>query len=433
VGVSLSPPPPDSAPHPSAIDAGPPPLPPPVAPGVRDSPWGTAAPASSPSHRGWAPALAIGIVFALVVVTATGALLIARAVGSGFPDHAPLSIPSIVPVESPAARPVPPSGSSLTALHTLLSATPTTPGATIDPQLAARIVDTLWPIREQALDTNDVGTLAGFETGSALQGDTADQVTITCGCSGPLPRPVATQYLFVPKQSAYPSWFISELTTSPVEGSSPDVSLMVFTRASPATQWMVSLETGYSFASGAAWVYATPEAMAGGFDLPTPTRNELPGDLAAYYQYWANAGSAPTSPFAPGVFTSAIGQTQAKLDTTLAGEGQVHRVVYSIDLAHDGVWSVAANNVAEQPVYGWGLTCGTVRYEAVTTLASGAAPMVQPVDRSTWGSTLTPGRYTEITQWGLHESCFLDDTAGVPFIVLGHNGGVIRSVGVSAG
>ena len=105
----------------------------------------------------------------------------------------------------------------------------------------------------------------------------------------------------------------------------------------------------------------------------------------------------------------------------------------SIDLAGDGVWSVAANNVREQPVYGWGLTCGTVRYEAVTTLAKGAMPMIQPGDLSNWGPSVPAGQYTRITHWGLHESCVLDDAAGIPFIVLGHNRGVIRSTGVVAG
>ena len=377
--------------------------------------------------------MAIGLVLALVAVTAASSLLIARAISNGFPNRVIVNVPSTFPEPSLPGQPSTPAVSSLAALLTVLTAAPDTPGVTVDQALAARIVDNLWPVREQALDSYDLSTLADFETGSALQGDTAVLAARACGCPDPLPRPVSSRNLFVPRESAYPAWFISELTTSPVNGSSPDVSLMVFTRASAATHWMVRLETGYSFASGDAWIYATPEAIPGGFDLPTPIRNELPGDLAAYYQHWASDGTAPTSPFAPGVFTSAQGQTQAALDQSFTAAGQVHRVVYTIDLAGDGVWSVAANNVRERPVYGWGLTCGTVRYEAVTSLAKGAAPMIQPADLSTWGSSVPAGQYTRITQWGLHESCVLDDAADIPFIVLGHNGGVIRSTGVLVG
>jgi len=366
------------------------------------------------------------------VATAAGSLVIARLVASHFPVHA-IDVPSTFPETAPPQS-TPQGVPSLTSLLTLLASAPATPGVTVDPGQAARIVDTLWPVREQTLDTDDISTLGDFETGSALQGDTAGLAATACGCPDPQPRPIATRNLFVPRQSTYPSWFISEVTTSSVEGSSPDVSLMVLTRASAQTSWMVSLETGYSFATGNAWVYATPASMTGGYDLPMAPRNQLPADLAAYYQHWADDGTAPpTTPFAAGVFTSAIGQTQAALDKTLAAEGQVHHVVYSYDLVHDGDWAVAANNVEEETGYGWALSCGTVRYEAVTTLATGAQPMVQPPDLSTWGSTLAAGQYTKITQWGLHESCFLDDPDGVPYLVLGHNGGVVRSAGVSAG
>ena len=396
------------------------------------APWPPGSPPPSSPHRRWGPALAIGLVCTLLVATAAGSLVIARLVASNFPAHA-VDVPSTLPQTAPPQS-VPQGVPSLSSLLTVLASTPTTPGVTVDPAQAARIVDTLWPVREQALDTDDVSTLAEFETGSALQGDTADLVAIACGCPAPRPRPIVTSNLFVPRQSSYPSWFISEVTTSPVEGSSPDVSLMVMTRASAQAPWMVSLETGYSFATGKAWVDATPASMTGGFDLPMAPRNELPKDLAAYYQHWADDGaSPPTTPFASGVFTSAIGQTQVTLDKTLAAEGQVHHVVYSYDLVHDGDWAVAANNVEEQSSYGWALSCGTVRYEAVTTLAPGAQPIVQPPDLSTWGSTLPAGQYTKITQWGLHESCFLDDPYGIPYLVLGHNGGVVRSASVSAG
>ena len=86
---------------------------------------------------------------------------------------------------------------------------------------------------------------------------------------------------------------------------------------------MLSLETEYAFGNGSAWVYATPESMPGGYDLATSQHNELPVDLGAYYQSWADQGVAPqTSPFAPGAFTTALGQLQAAEDKTLAAEGE---------------------------------------------------------------------------------------------------------------
>ena len=388
-------------------------------------------------HRGWSPALAIALVVSLIGLTAAGSLLIAHVISSAVPNHALLTIPNVAPAAStpgplPSGESSPPSDTSVASLLGVLSATPQTPGVTIDQSLAMRIVDSMWPVREQALDTDDATPLSGFETGSALQGDTADLLARACGCNDYTARTIATHDVFVPRQTAYPAWFIAELTTGPVDVTSSDVSLMVFTRASAAAHWMLSLETGYSIGAPTAWVYATPETMTSGFDLPSPTHNELPGDLAAYYQHWATDGTAPTSPFAPGVFTSSVGQTQVATDKTYASEGQVHRVTYSVDLAGDGVWSASANNDRDQPSYGWTLTCGTEHYVSVTTLAKGATPIVQPVDLSAWGSTLPPGQYTSVTQWGLHESCFMDDPYGTPYIVMGHEGGVTRSTGVPA-
>jgi hypothetical protein len=371
------------------------------------------------------------------VVSVAGSLAIAHFISARIVIRPALHHPSVFPTASPSSQPLPPSAQNLASLLTVLAASPQTPGVTVDVPLATRIVDAMWPIREQALDTFDVGPLHAFETGSALEGDTDAIGTRLCGCSDPLPRPIVTHNLFVPVQTTFPSSFLSEATTGSVEGSPPDVSLMVFTRASAQDHWMLSLETGYSFAAGAAWVYATPAPMTGGFDIRTPVgtyRNDLPGDLAAYYQHWADYGAPPPkTPFGPGLFTSTVGQTEVTEDTTLAGEGQVHHVVYSADPGRDGDWSFAANETEEQPTYGWALSCGTVRYEAVTTLAKGAAPMVQPSDVSTWGPTLPAGQYTKITQWGLHQSCFLDGPNGSPYMVLGQNGGITRSVGVSVG
>lgn len=393
--------------------------------------------APATTHRGWTPALAVALVLSLIGLTAAGSLLLAHVISSAVPNHALLNIPNVGPASSssgplPSGRSSPPSDSSVASLLAVLNATPQTPHVTIDQALAMRIVDTMWPVREQTLDTDDVTPLAGFETGSALQGDTADLLARACGCNDYTPRTIATHDLFVPRQTAYPAWFIAELTTGPVDVTSSDVSLTVFTRASATAHWMLSLETGYSIGAPTAWVYATPETMTSGFDVPSPTHNELPGDLAAYYQHWATDGTAPTSQFAPGVFTSSVGLTQVATDKTHAAEGQVHRVVYSVDLAEDGVWSASANNDRDQVPYGWTLTCGTERYVSTTTPAKGAAPIVQPPDSSAWGATLPPGPYTSVTQWGLHESCFMDDPFGAPYIVMGHDGGVTRSSGIPA-
>jgi hypothetical protein len=407
----------------------------PEPPALTDAPTPAAAPFGpqppNPLQRRSA-ALAFGLVFAMMVATAAGSLGIARVIATGFPAHLAANNPAIFPASPPDEATPPGDVPSVATLLTALDATPATPGVTVDPALAQRIVDTMWPVREAALAGDDPRRLAPFETGTALEGDTAEITANACGCNLQ-PRPLAVRNLFVPRRNSYPAWFVSEVTTGSTAGSPAVVSFLVFTRDSMSTHWMLSLETEYAFAKGGAWVYATPASLAGGFDLPSPPHNELPADLGAYYEHWVDTGMPPpTSPFASGAFTTSLGQTQVKEDETLAAAGEIHRVTYSVDVAQDGDWTVAANNIKAQPTYGWALSCGTVRYEAVTTLAPGAPAILQPADRSAWGATLAPGQYSRVTQWGLHETCFLDDLDGIPYLVLGHDGGVIRSAGVSA-
>src|SRR5450631_1071447 len=89
-------------PQPPPTDAGPIPAPPPFTPAAPPSPWLPAPnPPSSPNRR-WAPAMAIGLVLALVAVTAASSLLIARAIGNGFPNHAIVNVPSTFPSTFPA-------------------------------------------------------------------------------------------------------------------------------------------------------------------------------------------------------------------------------------------------------------------------------------------------------------------------------------------
>src|SRR5580658_6171735 len=151
-------------------------------------------PPPNPVH-GRSPALAIGLVCALMVATAAGSLGLARAIATGFPTHFG-SGPATFPAPSPPdeATPLGKVPSAATLL-TALTATPATPDVTIDPALAQRIVDTMWPVREAALASNDPENLASFETGSALQGDSAEIAAYACGCTLQ-PRPLAVRNLF---------------------------------------------------------------------------------------------------------------------------------------------------------------------------------------------------------------------------------------------
>ena len=197
----------------------------------------------------------------------------------------------------------------------------------------------------------------------------------------------------------------------------PGSRFLVFSRASALKPWTVTLATGYANNSiGPPIVYVGP-VPSGAFNAALPAThvdlNALPAELASYYKHWATTGTAPAdAQFAPGYFTSYKGG-----DVYVHGETDgiagIHHTVYSADPTTDGEWSFAGESFELTPQDGWILSCGTVRYEDVSTPVDGTL-LNQPPDQSTWGPTLPPGRYSQITQWGLHESCFAISPTGAP-------------------
>jgi hypothetical protein len=376
------------------------------------------------------------LILAMIAVTVVGSLLFTRLIGAAI-GITVRQDPSTVRLPSVPVVPHRPSAGDIASMRTLLTATPSTPGVTIDEGLARQIVTALWPVREQAIDTGDVASLSTFETGAALEGDTALYGARRCGCSTPPARAMEWDSVFVPKQTAFPANFLAEVTMPSEYGLNPGVTLLAFSRASSLTQWNVTLATGYlDNSAGPPIVYVSP-VPSGAFNAALPTTrvdlSALPADLGAYYQHWAVSGNAPPdAQFAPGFFTSYKGGDVFAYGETNGVEG-AHHVTYSADPTTDGEWSFAGESFELTPQSGWILSCGTVRYEDVSTAPAGGPLLYQPPDESTWGPTLPPGRYSQITQWGLHESCFAVNPTGVPTSVLGSDGGTTRSAGVFAG
>jgi hypothetical protein len=366
-------------------------------------------------------------VLALIAVTAAGSVLLSRVIAADISAH-------IRNAPSTLRLPVAPSPSGIAAIPALLDATPSTPGVTVDEALAHQIVTALWPVREEAIDTGDVALLSTFETGAALEGDTAMYGDRLCGCSTPFPRTMQWLDLFVPRQTTYPADFLAEVPIEATFGRDPGVAFLVFVRASAQSRWSVTLSTGYSIhTTGPPEIYVGP-APSGAFTIPLPGTkvdlDALPAGLAAYYAYWSiNDKAPPGTMFAPGFVTSGKGSDVFDHGETDGVDGP-HRVAYTADPTTDGEWSFGGQRFDVTPHLGWILSCGTVRYEDVFTAGKGAAPLSQPLNQSSWGATLLAGSYSQITQWGVHESCFMIDPAGGPTVVLGIDGGTTRSSGI---
>lgn len=325
------------------------------------------------------------------------------------------------------------SSASAGSLNSVLTAMPATSGVTVDPAEANAVVRAVWPAREQALYQRNASTIARLETGSAAAWDV---IRCTAGCPPPSPRDLIALRTFVPRQRLYPARFMAEVRTTTDDHSEPYIEIMIFTRSDPREPWRLALDSGYA---GVAAMSETPVADSSGFDatpIPeSPDPGTLPSSLAAYWQHWKDTGTPPTdNVFTPGYWTDEQGQYLYSYKQTLLQRGQVESVTYSADADADGVWTFALNEVANgKTTTGWRLSCGTVHYQAtVVPLAAGSA-LIQSADQSEWGTLLAPGPYSQITNVGLHQSCFLIEV-GYPGVgVVGGNGGLIKVAGVRIG
>jgi hypothetical protein len=189
------------------------------------------------------------------------------------------------------------------------------------------------------------------------------------------------------------------------------VERLVFTRGSRIGLWSLALA---STVPGAEHLDDAPETDRAGFDAAPPQLSDslppirLPAALAAYYQQWAQHGTAPArTTFAPGPFTDALGAELHGRVEVDAQHGAVDTVRYAADLPGDGAWTFAASVLDGNglPSQGWTITCATVRYQRVSVPATAGRPLVQPADRSRFGPLLVPGSYLRVTVSGVQQAC----------------------------
>ena len=106
-------------------------------------------------------------------------------------------------------------------------------------------------------------------------------------------------------------------------------------------------------------------------------------------------------------------------------------VTYSADPAADSMWSFAIDSKLTGQWYsGYTLTCATIRYRAVSTPLTAGGAVVQSPDLDPYGNLLAPGRYSSVTESGLHMSCILTSLGRTQIAVDGNNGEQTKVFGV---
>ena len=376
------------------------PAPPPNQVAARPEPPDWCVPISP--RRRWVPAAATALALALIA----GVLIVAHSdshhpaarspqpvTAPSFPSadggsgavQSPTLLPAWVPVQ--AEHPAP----ARMRLPAALYLGATTPGAVITPQQAQVVLNAIWTLRQDAFSSHSRSLMAAFETGPALESD-----EVTCGCTTRSPRgPILQESVLVPPAASYPATFLAEAVTT-LNGSRY-FQYLIISRQSGRAPWMVVSDPGEDGADPLDQPAAGPAGLDAPIAQPGPDEN-LPSELAAYWQYWNDYGHAPLgSNLAPGEWTSSVGQSSASTPqgAVNSGNGLIGYYQYQAGPS-DQVWNF---NTTQGP-----LTCGVVRIQSYWTSPNG---VYQPPSRTNWGPTVPPGAYPALASTDIAQPCFL--------------------------
>jgi hypothetical protein len=216
------------------------------------------------------------------------------------------------------------------------------------------------------------------------------------------PRRIDDLKTIVPLQQSYPIYFLAEIrTTNHVTTPSgsvdvePWMEIQILTKASSASAWRLSFDTGFNGVNGAApptlpfdLAPAGPTTPRGGRELynPAPRRaaavpaNRFLALLAAYWQSYKDTGRAPArSAFVPNGYMSGVGERLAQQRQGSLYAGHRENFSFTAD-PRAGSW--------EFSLAGYPMVCGSVVDHSTNTALGGF--LNQNPDESNYGIPLPP-------------------------------------------
>ena len=340
-------------------------------------------------------------------VAVTGIAVLMLVAGRLVVTVATASTPQLVPFPP---NPPAPTTQRPTHLPAILRAPAPRSGPLITPVQARRLVDELWPLRDQAIATRNVGMLSALETGPALAVD-VERIDSGAAPDRQNPGPAAPSDLkiYVPRQTRWPVRFLTEALTT--AAGRRFVELMIFARHSPKSAWQVVFDTG-NFQGDDLPLQLLPDSRdIQGYDVIPHLKQIDPAQvvpaLAAYWQSWLDTGAPPsTGPtFDPGPWTTEYGQYLAhSQDTRDPAIGLITHVTYGAPRASPNeVWTFGVYENGE-------LVCSPMHE---TTIVYGGIAE-QDAQRQKWGPLLAPGLYRSLIEDDIREPCVFVGPQPVP-------------------
>jgi hypothetical protein len=272
----------------------------------------------------------------------------------------------------------------------------TTPGSSVDLPEAVRVTQLLWQYRQLALNESDVKALPLIESGAVLG---VDRSLCFSECEADQTVGAVVAYSpIVPAQSGWPAEFLTSVVYAGFCGQLC-VDTFVAVQARHGAPWRISLYISFSGQDALESSGLGPSQPAELPDAPvTAPIESLQADYARYLQSLAATGSPPRStPLAEDVFSDK--QTLKILNIPPDGKD-------SQGVSRTTTFAAGPLSSTEFGVdFDVTTLCGTYTW-ATTAVPSAGKVLVQPTDRSIYGSALAPGSYTSVSLHGTGMVCF---------------------------
>jgi uncharacterized protein YndB with AHSA1/START domain len=176
----------------------------------------------------------------------------------------------------------------------------------ITPPLAGAVVDDVWSRREAALVARDAAGLDGLETDGARALDHAWIDGANTGLpASALPRTISGRFVLVPRQYAYPAWFIGVIVYQ--RANEPNwvyTEVTAFARSGAAEPWKLAVEAYPPVTKDFRAFVPDPQsddfASVAAADLGLPLQ-DLPPTVAHRWPGWRTTSAPASNVYAVGL------------------------------------------------------------------------------------------------------------------------------------
>jgi hypothetical protein len=288
------------------------------------------------------------------------------------------------------------------------------PSTLVTQSVERQVIATTWQKFSRAFSTENLAGLRATTTTGALATIAG---SISCGCA-PWRGSTISVWYSAPPQFRYPIYFYAEIESEPGGGAASIDKEVVFREAGPTRPWLVA----YLGEAGDVSVFALPgnlSPLLRYFQSSPPhvpvAMTTIPQQFSALFQTVDQTGKVPPLPprFED---TPLLAQDIASSQLSYQDEQAAHlsdRVSHRV-LQVSPVFAMPSGDVV----------CVELGVGNYITPGPGST-IVQPTDRSRWGTLLAPGSYSSLGEVSVFDSCFFEELGKGSIIQVTNMGGLV--------